>query len=316
YNSHGAVQEAAQERDTILLEETVASREYSVLLPVASESMARQLSRLGGLFAQANHGELFALHVVRVPPQLGVTNGRAFLRQGRPILEEAVAIGRQFDVPVRTMLRLGRNIGDSIISAAQERQANLMILGWPGHSYNRQEAFGTIIDLISKNPPCDLAVVRFRRGGWPRRILVPVAGGPNARLALELAVTQAEAIGHSNGQPPDVVALHLLPGSTPVDEAAIEARRAAIIEALDIAGWPVEMRVAPANDIVRGILAAAAGFDQIIIGASEEGLLEQSLFGSIPQRVAEEALSTVIMVKRHDLVKFGLRRWLVRRARK
>lgn len=76
------------------------------------------------------------------------------------------------------------------------------------------------------------------------------------------------------------------------------------------------MRVAPANDIVRGILAAAAGFDQIIIGASEEGLLEQSLFGSIPQRVAEEALSTVIMVKRHDLVKFGLRRWLVRRARK
>jgi hypothetical protein len=52
-----------------------------------------------------------------------------------------------------------------------------------------------------------------------------------------------------------------------------------------------------------------------LFSASEERLLDQSLFGSIPQRVAEEALSTVLMVKSHDPVKFGLRRWLMRPRR-
>ena len=72
----------------------------------------------------------------------------------------------------------------------------------------------------------------------------------------------------------------------------------------------MEIRIKVARNITEAILKTAENFDQIIIGASEEGLLEQSFFGSIPQRVAEEALSTVIMVKRHEPVKFGLRRWL------
>ncbi len=69
------------------------------------------------------------------------------------------------------------------------------------------------------------------------------------------------------------------------------------------------------NGLVTSMTGAAysqaADSDQIIIGASEERILEQSLFGSIPQRVAEDALCTVMMVKRHDPVKFGLRRWLM-----
>lgn len=316
YGQHGAIQEAAKEKDTILLEETVVARDYSVLLPVANEAVARQLARFGAIFAQANQGELFALHVVRVPPQMGVADGRAFLRQGRPILEEVIAIGREFDVPVRTMLRLGRDIGDSIISAARERETQLMVLGWPAHMrQHQQEAFGTIIDLMAKNPPCDLAVVRFRRSGAPRRILVPVAGGPNTRLALELALTEADALELSGEKRPDIVALNLVLDGTTDDSGALERRRKRLVEELSIGDWPLELRLAFANDVVQGILAEAADFDQIIIGASEEGLLEQTLFGSIPQRVAEEALTTVIMVKQHDVVKFGLRRWLMRPRR-
>ena len=310
YRLHGAVEEAAKEEDLILLEETVTSRDYSVVLPVANESMARQLAQLSVLFAQPNHGELFALHVIGVPLQMGVTDGRTFLRQGRPILEEVVEIGQEFEVPVRTMIRLGRDVGDSIISAAREREAKLMVLGWPAKMHHQQAAFGTLIDLLAKNPPCDLAVVRFRRSGLPRRIMVPIAGGPNARLALELAVTEADAIEQRTDHRPEVVGLNLvLDGTEPTPEI-LETRRQTLIDDLDIVGWPLEMRVIWANDVVSGILNETADFDQIIIGASEEGLLEQSLFGSIPQRIAEEALTTVIMVKRHDLVKFSLRRWL------
>jgi len=135
-------------------------------------------------------------------------------------------------------------------------------------------------------------------------------------LALELAITQAEAIEANGGVKPEVVALNLAMGVSANDTAAIEKQRQAIVALLDIEGWPLELRVEPAEDVVKDILRVAADFDQIIIGASEERLLEQSLFGSIPQRVAEEAMTTVIMVKRHDMVKFGLRRWLLGRKKK
>ncbi|RME85961.1 MAG: amino acid permease [Caldilineae bacterium] len=318
YSRHGAVQEAAKYEDIVLLEESVSTSEYSVLLPVANEAMANHLARLGSLFAQANQGELFALHVIAVPQQIGITDGRAFLRRGRPLLEEVIDIGREHDVPVRTMLRLGRDVGQSIMDVAREREVNLMILGWPGHAAHRQEAFGSVIDLMSKNPPADLAVVRFRHSHLPRRILVPVAGGPNSRLAIELAVTESDSIVQRSGRRPEIIVLNLLLDHEEGEalEKRIAERREQLLEELGFADWPVDLKIRPARDIVSAILEEAEDCDQIIIGASEEGLLEQSLFGSIPQQVAEEALCTVIMAKRHDPVRFGLRRWLLGRPRR
>lgn len=55
-----------------------------------------------------------------------------------------------------------------------------------------------------------------------------------------------------------------------------------------------------------GILAEAAqpgdrgGFDLIIIEASEEWLLKNLLFGSIPDWVADEANCSVLMVRKYE----------------
>ena len=49
-----------------------------------------------------------------------------------------------------------------------------------------------------------------------------------------------------------------------------------------------------------------------MVSAPREGLLEQRLFGSIPERLARECPKTVIMVKRYQPVKSRLARWLRR----
>lgn len=308
YRRHGGAMEARTTGDTVLLEEATASTDYSVLVPVANNASARRLSHLGATLARANRGEVFALHVITVPRQIDLSDGRAFLAQGRVVVDEAVGVAAEHDVPVRTMVRLGRDAARSILTAAAERKADLLLMGWPGYMSRREHAFGSLTWVLAQNPPCDLAVVRFNRTGPLRRILVPVGGGPNARLALELAVAQADAAEEETGDRPDVVGLHLLlPSDHGIDH---DQRRQELLHTLDIGAIPLDLQIVPTDEVVAGILAQAEGFDQVVIGASNEGLLEQSLFGSIPQQVAEAATANVIMAKRHDPVRFRLRNWL------
>jgi len=312
----GGREEALREADTILLEETIAERRFSIMVPVVNAAEGREIAKLGAMLSYYYDGELFALHVVRVPHQLGLSDGRAFLKQGRPLLDAVVEIGQQFDVPVRTQLRLGRKVSRSIITAAQERHADLMLLNWPGNSETSGAAFGSVIDDISANPPCDLAVVRLVKPiKPPRRILVPVAGGPHTRLAVEIAVAQAIYTAEKatkEGDPhPQVVALHLIPREG--DLKVAEERQRALMEQLaTITDFPVELRIVPGDDVVKDVLAYAKErqFEEIVIGASEEGFLEKAMFGSIPQRIAQQAEVNVIMVKRYNPLKHGLLRRL------
>ncbi len=308
----GGREEAQKEADTILLEETIAERRFSILVPVVSATEGREIAKLGAMLSYYYDGELFALHVVRVPHQLSLHDGRAFLKQGRPLLEAVVEVGQEYDVPVRTQLRLGRKVARSIVTAAQERHADLMLLHWPGYSDTRDAHLGSIIDAISSNPPCDLAVVRLVKPVTPpRRILVPVAGGPHTQLAVEIAVAQAvytaEKTLKPGDPPPQIVALHLVPRDG--DMKAAEERQRALMEQLTtITDFPVELRILPGDDVVQGVLSYAKErqFEQIVIGASEEGFLEQAVFGTIPQRIAQQAEVNVIMVKRYNPIKHGL----------
>ena len=309
YQIIGRKIEEQKDADTILLEETIAKRDFSLLLPVAMPAQARQLAKLAGTIAYQNDGEIFAMHVVRVPPQLSLGDGRSFLKQSRPLLESVVTIGQEYDVPVRTQLRLGRDISKSIISSARERNASLIVMGWPGPANTVRPAYGSIIDFISKNPPTDLAVVRIIRICTPTRFLVPVIRNRNSKLALAIAMSQAEYATDHMGLETMIVALHLVPPS--MNGKNIDNRQQKLINELNIDITKIELRTMSSINVAKNILTVSEDFDEIIIGAPEEKLLEQKLFGSVPYEVAEHAQVNVVMVKRHNPIKHGLvGKWL------
>ena len=292
----------------ILHEERLVPKEYQVLIPVANEQQARMLGILGAAIAKEHDGELLALHVERVPVQLSMSDGRMFLREGKPIMEEVIRQAREVDVPVHTMIRLDRHTDRAILDTARERDVDLMLLGWPGHSGSPQHAFGTVIDLAAENPPCDLAVVRFRKRQEPRRILVPTAGGANTRLAIGLAIDQARRFRARTGQESTVTLLYVCVSATAGPE--IQARRYELLHNLSSAYEErLEVKVLLADDIVGGIVNEAANHDLVVIGATEEGLFDQVLFGTIPERIALQAPVTVMMVKRY---RGPVRSWLRR----
>ena len=292
----------------ILHEERLVPKEYQVLIPLANEEQARMLGILGAAIARVHDGEVLALHVVRVPVQLSISDGRMFLREGKPILEEAIRQAREADVPVHTMIRLDRHVGRAIIETARERKVELMIMGWPGYTDSTHHAFGSVIDLVAVEPPCDLAVVRFRERREPRRILVPTSGGANTRLAIRLAIDQARSFTLRTGEQATVTLLYVC---VPAD-ARPEARAKGFELLRNWAAgydYPLEVQVVAADDVVEGIVAESANHDLVVIGATEERLFDQILMGTIPERAALQSPVTVMMVKRY---KGPVRYWIRR----
>jgi nucleotide-binding universal stress UspA family protein len=293
----------------ILMEETLEPRGYSVMVPIRNHSQARRLGLLGSVIASEQDGEVLALHVIRVPTQLSLEEGRRYLAEGRALMETVIGEAKQRDVPVRTMLRVGRNVSQVIHMTAEERNVDLMLLGWPGYTYASDMAYGRVIDLMSTNPPCDLAVIRFRERELPERILVSTLGGPHASLALELADIQARGFEAHHGRPAVITLFTVVSRESGREGQALG--RALLHGLAEAHGLEAEIKVVAHEDVFQAIMDEAQGHNLVVVNAPSERLLEQRLFGSIPERLARECPKTVIMVKRYQPVKS----WLARRLR-
>ena len=280
----------------ILLQEALVSVNYSVLVPVADQSHAAELGCLGSLLACERGGEVLALNVIKVPSTLKLTDGRYFLKERRPILQTIIDEAKALDVPVHTMLRLGRSVPEAITKTVTENASDLIVFGWPGVSGSNDQLFGSVIDQVIANPPADIAVVRLREMKPLKRILVPVAGGPNGRLALTTAI----ALAKNTPEPTQVVMLHI--AHPDLDEATAEARaRNAFRRAYEGNSYEeVTKEIVKAESPLAGILEAASESNLIVIGASKEPLFRNLLMGNVAQRVAEQAEVPVIIVKRRS----------------
>jgi amino acid transporter/nucleotide-binding universal stress UspA family protein len=288
--------EAMEKPKEILMEEVLTSRHYSVLVPVATQEQARILGRIGSVLALKNQGEVLALHVVRVPPQLTLGEGRLLLKEGRPYLETVIQQARERDVPVHTMIRLGRNVSESVRKTAIENASDMIVLGWPGYTNTAGRLYGSVIDPIIDNPPTDIALVRYREYRPLQSIIVPVAGGPNSRRIVKMAAAMAQA--GENG-PVKVTLLHVVPTTaSSADRVRADQVFNYVLEGIDY--QPIEKRIVEGANVADTVLAQAAGYDLIVVGATEEPLFRNLLMGNTAAQIAKRGEVTVIVVKRRS----------------
>jgi amino acid transporter/nucleotide-binding universal stress UspA family protein len=303
YYSYFSKVEAMEKPKEILMEEVLVSRDYSVVVPVVTQEQARILGRIGAVIARDRGGEVLALNVVMVPPQLTLGEGRLMLKEGRPYMETVIAQAKALNVPVHTVMRLGRNVAESVRKTVDENAANLLVMGWPGYTNTAGRLFGSVIDPIVDDPPSDIAVVRYRAYRPLRSVLVPVGGGPNSRRAVSLAISMAS---FGDGETPArVTLLHVVPYNATAS-ARVRAEQV-ISDALAGSEYgQIERQIVEGGDVAETILSYAKGptleeaYDLIIIGATNEPLFKNLMVGNLSERVAKEADVTVIVVKRRS----------------
>jgi uncharacterized hydrophobic protein (TIGR00271 family) len=208
------------------------------------------------------------------------------------------------DVPVRTVVRSGTNVGEAIVQAARDIDPDLLLVGWSGAAGQRGFLLGRTLDRVTRHAPCDVAVVRLGELAQIRRALVPMSLGPNSPLALDLALSLGETI--------QVTALTV--ARAPLGETAEVAAYEQLQGVLQ--PWRGDLRVAAkvvrAPSVISGILdEAGSGYDLLLIGASNESYIDRKLFGNVPQTIAAEAPVPTLVVRRRA----SAWRMLLRRAR-
>ena len=174
------------------------------------------------------------------------------------------------------------------------------MLGWPGYTNTAGKLFGSVIDPLVDNPPTDVAVVRYTRDGDSvkhlKAVLAPVAGGPNSRRAVRLAVQLAQ---NAPSGPAKVTLMHVIPPGA--DEALrISAHKVFDYTLEGIEYDRIERRLIEADNVVDGILSQVEGHNMIVIGATEEPLFKNLLMGNITEQIAKRSQVTTIMVKRRS----------------
>jgi len=285
---------AVQEGTTVFHEEgrQEPGGHYRVLVPVNDPAEATASVHLAATLAGRQDGEVILLQVVQVPDQVNVEAGRRWAQRR---LDTLAQIADQVqNVPVRPVIRLARDVPRAIVGTANEENCQLIVMGWRGPTLAHRAELGPVLGPVLNEAPCNVILVKGRELEAIQRVLVPTAGGPHAPLAARVGLTLVQETG---GQ---VTLLNVI-AEDRADEAAIETAHRLIAQtAADLGSLAtVTAQVDVAPDVVSGILAAAEAHDLVLLGATEESILDQVLFGRLPEQVARRTRKPVAIVKRH-----------------
>jgi nucleotide-binding universal stress UspA family protein len=262
---------------------------YKVLVPVANPATASELLDLATVVAREKKGEVVAVHVLASQARLPLDEERRSASARRTMLEEVVTGRQRTSVPIHTVTRISPTPAAGIVETAREDGYNLLLLGWQGRirPVSLGSSLGEVLDPVVREAPCTVAVVKDPDVAAIRRVLVPTAGGPNAQLALEMALVLTRR------NKAEVTLLHVAKKGT--EEAGRRLLERALLQVKP--RRRVHTEVITGDHVVKSILKEARNYDVVILGASHEGVFQQILFGVIPEQVAKRCPKTVIMVK-------------------
>ncbi len=74
-------------------------------------------------------------------------------------LEEAAVLAREADVPVDTFARQG-DPADAVLDVAEEREADLIIVGNKGMTGAKRFLLGSVPNKVSHHAPCSVLIIR------------------------------------------------------------------------------------------------------------------------------------------------------------
>ncbi|MFB6285547.1 MAG: amino acid permease [Candidatus Bipolaricaulia bacterium] len=285
---------------------------FHALVPIANPKTLPQLVGPAIEAARQHDGMVTLLHVVTVPSSLPLDAGRRFVERSQPLIDEAVALSERTDVPIEVVTRLSHRPAQAILDTAEEKNVDLLVMGWRGRNRTSRTLVGQNIDRIVERVNCDLLVVQESSEETPTSLLLPIEAPYEVETSLAMARLLSPAAGLR------LTLLHVFAPRTPDDKREtrlqrirdrVEAYRKAHPE---FAG-EIKVTEDVATDPVNAIAQAAQGQETILLGTPRRNWFRRRFVTSTPARVAGRVSQPVALVRpQGSAVGFGLHRLIAR----
>lgn len=276
-----------------------------VLIAAKRVKTAKNLTNLAAqLVNQQEDTAVCLFTVVKTPLNLGTTDVPALVEakkeEQHKMLEAITPIAMDRNVPIYAKLKAATRVEEGIFSELnRHKDVNLVILGYP-QEHAKVEYPNNILKEVMMMANRNVAVLRDH--GLPnpiRRILVPVGSGPNASLALQMA--RDITLPSNKGE---IVALRLVLGEA--DEERLEDEELQVHEIIEQEIGEISdifrVKVRTTDSIADGILQECqeGNYDLMIIGAAEEVLTPDQIFGRLDDYLMEVVPFSMLVVRRYQ----------------
>ncbi|MFB6161739.1 MAG: universal stress protein, partial [Haloferacaceae archaeon] len=312
YSRRKEEEKIEEETPTVTTERAPAEerreREQRILVPVANPATVEQLMRTALDLAEERDADIEVVSVATVPQQTPLSEGRNFVDEERAVIDQAIDFANEErpDVPVSGKIRIGHDVSQAILNTIDQDDVDLVLMGWRSRPRRRDFILGSNVDEVVTKARCDLLVERVgptaesESVGRVDSILLPTAGGPHAEFATEIA----RAVARRNDAHVEVIYVRADESDSDDEARSILDSTVAELEEIE-----TTTEVVDGADVADTIVGESADHDLTVIGASREGLLQQVVFGAIPEEVGRRAQSTVIMAKRNLGITSRMTRW-------
>jgi len=128
-----------------------------ILVATDGAYAARGATELALLYAKATGAELAAVSIV--DPQLrGTEAGEQSESVGMRVVTDVAALGAQHGVAVDAHVRWSSSAGRTIVEAAREVNADLVVLGAMPQLLGRRTFLGNTVEYVLRSAPCPVAL--------------------------------------------------------------------------------------------------------------------------------------------------------------
>lgn len=280
--------------------EEYESDRYRVMVAVANPANATELVQSTYKLCGAKQAKVELLHMVPVPDQVSLTDAEKYITAGREALLEAM-LYLSMHFPIKTTLRYCRNAARGIVSAVREKKTDMLVLGWHGKPSAQMFNIGSTVDPIIEQSPCNVVMLKDCGGNKEfKNVLVPLAGGPNGKFALDIASIMAGDDGKITAFTVDTGN-----GAFEIDKFCDEQA-----QSIGIDRSRIQTRTTKAKSAVLAILKETKNYDLVVLGTTDKPLLVQMTRQSLPEKIACRCKKPIVMVKSNVGMRSWIRRWI------
>ena len=265
---------------------------FRVLLPILRDQAATPLLTVADALGAAGRGKVLGLVESAGSTSMGDPGQRrlSFLRWLAAEDYDVAALAPALPLDVL----LTQDPARTVIEAVAESRANLVVTEWPGRAAARHRVRRLINSLIAETQ-LNLAMVRLapdagRKAVAPSSVLVPIRGGPNARLAIRIAAALCDVTGA------EMTLLHVQDRRHHPDRIRRETRTFRSL-ADTVTGARPSSLVVSSDSPVTALLDIAGDFDMAVMGTRLEPQAPSRLVATAMARLMEALKATVILAR-------------------